>query len=369
MNLPAWNCRVFSIAPVLKHNVCRCAVVSAVAGAMIVGCGGGSITSDIPELSGTVPALPDDASAEGSTLPEAAVVVPTEVSSVVPTEVPTEVVSNDLSEPTIVQADPTADVADSGSTLEPTDNVQTLDIEVVTIPATGVGLSAQAEALLASATKRGGVRILPAGDSITQGIGGSASYRRELASMLDAAGCSYRMVGSQSQSLPDTGYYGAHEGYSGHTADNFLTGQQTNSGNNAGIADAVSFQSPDIIFLHIGSVDLFLGQTVDSTVADIAAVIDAVYQTKPDAVVVVANVIPSFSEPRGVNLPYSIRILGNKIQELVQSSSNPLLSLADVRTGFSEDMMQSDLIHPNLDGDVHIANAVFDSFFSSSSCS
>ncbi len=246
--------------------------------------------------------------------------------------------------------------------------VQLLDAETVEAPAAGVGISTQAQALLTEALTRGGVRIMPTGDSITHGIGGSASYRRELAGLLDTAGCSYRMVGSQSQSLQDTGYYGAHEGYSGHTADYFLSGFQTGSGNNPGIANAINYQSPDLVLLHIGSVDLFKGQTVESTVEDIAAVIDTIHQNKPDTVVVVANVIPWFNDTRDSNLPDSIRILGNKVQELVQNSDNPLVSIADVRSGFTEDMMQSDLIHPNLDGDVHIANAIFDSFYSLSIC-
>ena len=88
-------------------------------------------------------------------------------------------------------------------------------------------------------------------------------------------------------------------------------------------------------------------------------VIDTIYQNKPDTVVIVANVIPWFNDTRDSSLPDSIRMLGTELQELVRRSSNPLISIADVRTGFSEDMMQADLIHPNDDGDAHIANAIF----------
>lgn len=347
----------------------RTVALSVIVAMAIMGCEGGSVSLGVPEISNSVPALPsattpvtvdgtidNDALApvspqEGAPLDDATAIEP---------ELPGEPVT-----PALVLEDP---MSDSDAEPEMPDTVQSLAVETVAAPATRVSLSAQAQALLTGALSRGGVRIMPTGDSITHGIGGSASYRRELAGLLDTAGCNYRMVGSQSQSLTDTGFYGAHEGYSGHPADAFLTGNQTSSGNNPGIANAVNYQSPDLILLHIGSVDLFKGQTVDSTVADIAAVIDTIYENKPNTVVVVANIIPWYNDSRDAGLPNSIRVLGNRIQELVQSSSNPLLSLADVRSGFSEDMMQSDLIHPNLEGDTHIANAMFDSFYSSAVC-
>ena len=322
-------------------------------GMVIVGCEGGSIELSVPEISSSVPALSDDPVVEGAMaaepeLPE----VPVQV-------MPAEGAGAEEEVPGLT----TEDSAD-----DEVAPVQVLAVEAVAVPATNVGISTQAQALLKDALARGGVRIMPTGDSITHGHG-SASYRRELAGLLDTAGCSYRMVGSQSQSLRDTGYYGAHEGYSGHTADYFLTGRQTDSGSNPGIANVINYQSPDLVLLHIGSVDLWKGQTVESTVADIASVLNTIHQNKPDTVIVVANLIPWFNDTGDSNLPNAIRSLGNRVQELVRNSNNPLISIADVRSGFTEDMMQSDMVHPNLDGDTHIANAIFDSFYSSSICS
>lgn len=344
------------------------------AGMMVIGCEGGSVTSvGVPTISSSVPALTDDqqgpvteslSAADETLLADSTMIL--DDGSLAEPDLPEAPVQP--AEGTLDDGILTLDDAMLVDDAESTTIVQTLQVDTVSVPASNVGLSSQAQVLLSGALSRGGVRIMPTGDSITHGIGGSGSYRSELADVLDTAGCSYRMVGSQSQSLKDTGYYGAHEGYSGHTADDFLNGQQTSSGNNPGIANAVNYQSPDLVLLHIGSVDLFKGQTVESTISDIAAVIDTIHQNKPDTVVVVANVIPWFNDTRDSNLPNSIRMLGNKIQELVQSSNNPLVSLADVRSGFTEEMMQSDLIHPNMDGDTHIANAMFDSFYSSSVC-
>jgi hypothetical protein len=339
----------------------RSAALSVIVAMAIMGCEGGSVSLGVPEISNSVPALP---SATTPAAPDNDGLAPVSPQEGAPLNDATQPEPELPGEPLV----PAIELDDANAEPEMQETVQSLMVETVTAPATSVGLSTQAQALLTGALSRGGVRIMPTGDSITHGIGGSASYRRELAAMLDTAGCNYRMVGSQSQSLTDTGFYGAHEGYSGHPADYFLTGNQTSSGNNPGIANAVNYQSPDLILLHIGSVDLFKGQTVDSTVADIAAVIDTIYENKPNTVVVVANIIPWYNDTRDAGLPNAIRVLGNRIQEMVQSSSNPLLSLADVRSGFSEDMMQSDLIHPSLEGDTHIANAMFDSFYSPAIC-
>lgn len=357
------------------RNGARILGLSVVFGLTAVGCEGGSINIAVPEISASVPALPDDSAVDNmqtgvntTAAGDQLVLSDEEQQSELPEVpvLPAEGPSGDAQLDDVLVEVETQLVPDSEVEADPP---QVIELETVAAVATNVGISARSQDLLSSALSRGGVRIMPTGDSITHGIGGSTSYRPELADLLDAAGCSYRMVGSQSQSLTDTGYYGAHEGYSGHSADNFLTGNQTNSGSNPGIANAVNYQSPDLVLLHLGSVDLFKGQTVESTVNEIATVIDTIHQNKPDTVVVVANVIPWFNDSQDANLPNAIRTLGNRIQQLIQSSGNPLVSIADVRSGFTEDMMQSDMIHPNPDGDRHIANAIFESFYTESICS
>ena len=352
------------------YSKCRL-LVSVLVALMFAGCEGGSIGLQLPEISSAVPALPGDHSFDSALATDSVLAADEALANHNNTVQFESAPDNSQQGGEELPVLSLQGSQDSESLMAGGADMLTLqspNVVTAAAPATTAGISARAQALLRGALSRGGVRIMPTGDAITHGIGGSASYRRELAGLLDTAGCHYRMVGSQRQSLGDTGYYGAHEGYSGHTADNFLTGRQTSSGNNSGIADAVNVQSPDLVLLHIGSVDLYQGQTVASTVDDIAMVIDTIYQNKPDTVVIVANVIPWFNDTRDSSLPDSIRMLGTELQELVRRNSNPLISIADVRTGFSEDMMQADLIHPNDDGDAHIANAIFDSYYSASVC-
>lgn len=218
----------------------------------------------------------------------------------------------------------------------------------------------QALELIETAANRGGARLMSVGDSITHGTGGTRSYRQELLSLLNDAECSFTMVGSQSGTVNNNGFYSAHEGYSGHTADFFLTGMETNSGINRGIRHSVDNQKPDIVLLHVGSVDLFKEQTVASTLADIDLIIATIHDAKPDTLILIANIIPWFDGSENNGLPASIRALGEGIEQMVRESTNSLLTLVDVRSGFDESFAQVDGVHPNDAGDRHIADAFFD---------
>ena len=260
--------------------------------------------------------------------------------------------------------------------------------------------SIEAATLLSDSTANGPVKIMATGDSITQGIVGASSYRREFTRLMEAASCSFEMVGSQETSLVsgvdpdciDTGvigdgwgwdgtqsclvgqpsnndvYTGAHEGYSSHRADHFLTGHTSSTGSNAGISDSMGTFSPDVVLLHIGSVDMYNQQTVASTVVDIENLLNVIFETKPGTLVFIANIIPWYSTNPYPEIASDVEALGNAVEQLVASANNPLLKLVDVRTGFTEAMMMTDMIHPNAEGEAHIANAFMNAYQSVANC-
>jgi len=246
-----------------------------------------------------------------------------------------------------------------------------------------------ASSLLAERTALGAVKIMAVGDSITHGIAGVSSYRREFTSLLESDSCSFTMVGSQETSersggdpdCIDTGvigdgwgwngtesclvggtstvepFVGAHEGYSSHRADHFLTGNVTSAGENPGIQVSMETFNPDVVLLHVGSVDMFNGQTVESTITDIDNVLDTIFATKPDTLVLIANIIPWFSDKPFPEIGENIEAVGDGVEALVAERSDPLIKIVDVRSGFTEEMMLDDLIHPNETGEAHIADA------------
>lgn len=221
------------------------------------------------------------------------------------------------------------------------------------------------QARLGEIAETGTIRLMPMGDSITQGVSGAKSYRFELNKMIASSGCPIRFVGTQSANSPPTDFYLAHEGYSGHSADAFLSGTRAD---NEGVVAAISYQKPDVVLLHVGSVDIFVGHDVASTLAEIDQMIATIESTKPGTLVLVANLIPWISTAAGADRPGLIQELGNQIESYVNESNNPNLQLVDVRTGFTADLMQKDMIHPNQQGDAHVADAFFDSIYSASYC-
>jgi len=194
---------------------------------------------------------------------------------------------------------------------------------------------------------------------------------------MDTASCEYTMVGSQTSSLAagnnstctDTGvigdgwgwngsescivdnntgsadelFLGAHEGYSANRIDHFLTGNDSSAGNNEGIRVAVQNFNPDVILLHLGSVDLYNQQSLASTVSEMDDLLNAIFETKPDVLVLIANVIPWFSDKPYAAIGEDVQLLGDGIQEIVAERFDPLIiKLVDVRTGFTESMMMDD---------------------------
>lgn len=223
------------------------------------------------------------------------------------------------------------------------------------------------------------VEIIPVGDSITRGFQGQPSYREELVSRLSDAGCAPMTRGSQ----PNPTNPWPHEGYSGHTADNFLQGKAANPG----IATTLSIYSPpgdhvDAILLVIGTNDMIRMESVSSTLDEIDDILDIIKTDSPTSAIYVANGVPLYlvSDSSGNGrLDTGIDTNGdgffdvsnsnaNLLADLIESNyaTDPDVTVVDVRTGFRPTDMDGDGIHPNEDdpadprsdsGEHHIAVA------------
>jgi lysophospholipase L1-like esterase len=226
------------------------------------------------------------------------------------------------------------------------------------------------------------LRMMPVGDSITEGFtpangSGTASYRQQFENKLNAANCAFEMVGGKLENNPPTAYQSFHEGYSGGWARQFINGTSGASGAPA-IADITVTHSPHVILMHLGSNDIRQGQTTDQTLASIRDLIVKVNSVNPEIVILLANVIPWYGENNGNNPPPfegnngiegEVALLGSKIAAAIQNgfpNENgaplvfPNVHLVDVVEGYTQAMMQSDLIHPNALGEEFIAQQFFD---------
>jgi len=200
------------------------------------------------------------------------------------------------------------------------------------------------------------LRIMPVGDSITSGVYGAVSYRKEFISQLGQTSCLGTMVGSKTTSghvNPNIPIFTSpHEGYSGNTADHFING----NGPNPGIDIMMSQQNPDVVLLHIGSNDMRLAQNIAGTVNEINDVISRILSANNNAYIFVANVIPWFgTSGSNPNIQSDIQALSAGIDTMVTSLGNSNVVLVNVNNGYLSSMMLPDLIHPDTAGETFIA--------------
>ena len=211
--------------------------------------------------------------------------------------------------------------------------------------------------------------IMAVGDSITHGVllpQPSASWRLPFTQQLDANDCLYEMTGSQVTNALHSAFESPHESYSSHEANHFITGFTNYAGTNDGIFTSMATYSPDIVLLHIGTNDAIQAQDNQQTLAEIDQIVTTV--TDAGADVIVANLIPSFTSDFLVGVDERISELGDLIDAYVIQLGSSRVHLVDVRSGYTEDLMFDDGIHPNDEGSAQIASMFFSVFTANGYC-
>jgi lysophospholipase L1-like esterase len=182
----------------------------------------------------------------------------------------------------------------------------------------------------------GPCKILPLGDSITDGFGTPGGYRMELFHLTLEANQNITFVGSalngpdmvDGQDFPQN-----HEGHSGWTITQ-ITGIVTNSALDV---------DPQIILLHIGTNDM--SNMASQAPGRLADLIDEIVTRAPNALLVVAQIIP---------LPFAgdaVETFNATIPGLVQEQmdAGKHVILVDQFTGFPDSELD-DNVHPNPTG-------------------
>ena len=195
------------------------------------------------------------------------------------------------------------------------------------------------------------VRIMPLGDSITESNTGQHSYRFYLWHLLFNKGYhvdfvgSLRGVGNGPPADPD--FDMNHEGHAGWRADEIL----------AQIHGWATKASPDVVLLHIGHNDLCRGQTVASTISDVAGIIDQLRDVNPRVRIVLAQLIASAStchtQIPSLNAQYAV------LAAAMTQADSPIV-LVDQYTGFDPATMTWDGTHPNASGESRMADRWFE---------
>jgi cellulase/cellobiase CelA1 len=184
----------------------------------------------------------------------------------------------------------------------------------------------------ASAETNGGTRVMPLGDSITDGLTVAGGYRISLWQRLSGSGFRIDFVGSLSNGPGSLGDHD-HEGHSGWTISQI----------DASIIPWLQTTSPRTVLLHIGTNDMFNNSA--GAPARLSTLIDHITATVPNADVFVATIIPLSGADT------QVRTFNGAIPGIVQAKVNAgrhvhlvdmfnALTLADLADG----------VHPNAGG-------------------
>ncbi|MGO9108203.1 MAG: GDSL-type esterase/lipase family protein [Thermoguttaceae bacterium] len=208
-----------------------------------------------------------------------------------------------------------------------------------------------------------GTRIMPVGDSITYGYGGTnAGYRGYLYTDLVTTGSTFQFVGTtngNAASLPVTPVNQTyHDGWSGWTTGDINGTQQSsfNNGTSGNIGTWLtklsgSGQSPTAILMMIGTNDPVRGGTgnggtVSQGTANLSSVIDTEASEDRGVRILLATLTP-----RNDNSAYSTWVnnynaaLPGLVAQKLAAGDN--IALVDMNTRFPVNGLSSDNLHPN----------------------
>jgi len=197
-------------------------------------------------------------------------------------------------------------------------------------------------------------RIMPMGDSITDGVPVAGGYRDPLYSLLNGRGDTLTLVGSASDNATptlSTAGQTHHEGHSGYViaAGGGRTGLDENLAGWIG-ADA---ENPDRILLMIGSNDINIGYDMANAPARLSTLVTHIYSYRPGVKLFLASIIPMSGHEADV------RVFNTAIPGIVASHVAlghnviyvPMYESLNINTDLS------DGLHPNALGYQHMAQA------------
>lgn len=206
---------------------------------------------------------------------------------------------------------------------------------VGTVAGLGFGL------LLASFADTDRVRVLPLGDSITEGKWQRPSYRHALWQLLRASGCAVDFVGSQRGPAGEPPFDDDHEGHWGWRTDQIA----------AALPGWRAARAPDVALIHLGTNDVLQGVPTEQALRNLRSIIAQLRAGNPQVTVLLAQVIPAREE----NAP-GIEALNAGIAAMAtaEHSETSHIVLVNQHRGY-DPALNYDGLHPDEDGAERLA--------------
>ncbi len=198
------------------------------------------------------------------------------------------------------------------------------------VVALGFGVAAAAPV---AAESNGGVRVMPLGDSITDGFNVPGGYRINLWQRLASGGHTVDFVGSGFNGPGTLGDHD-HEGHSGWRIDQL----------DANIVAWLRTYTPRTVLLHIGTNDMNQNYDVPNAPARLSALIDKIRATAPDVELFVAQITPETNPTLEARVQaYNATIPG------IVAQKGPRTHLVDMHSAITTADL-ADGVHPNATG-------------------
>lgn len=192
----------------------------------------------------------------------------------------------------------------------------------------------------ANAESNGGVRVMPLGDSITDGFNVPGGYRVDLWQKVVTGGYRVDFVGSQFNGPASLGDHD-HEGHSGWTIAQV----------DANVVNWLRTTTPRTVLLHIGTNDIY-GSDPAGAPTRLATLVDRIIATSPDTNLFVSTIIPlGFSDA-------TVRTFNAAIPGIVRTraSAGKRVYLVDMYNALTTADL-ADGVHPNAGGYSKMATA------------
>jgi lysophospholipase L1-like esterase len=181
------------------------------------------------------------------------------------------------------------------------------------------------------------VRVMPLGDSITDGLQSSGGYRSDLWQYMKADGMKTDFVGSRSSGPPQLGDHD-DEGHPGWRI------RQLSQHARGWLLE----YRPGVVLLQIGTNDVIQRSGLPAAPARLGALLDLITTTVPAAQVYVATITPLASRVKDARA----RTLNAAIPGLVgdMAAAGRHVHLVDMHSALSKDDLSGDGIHPTSGG-------------------
>jgi len=207
------------------------------------------------------------------------------------------------------------------------------------------------------ATAAAPCKVMPLGDSITDGVGSSApggGYRVELFHDAVQAGKALTFVGSATDPngpdmLDGKPFPRNHEGHPGYTIDD----SATTSGISPLVDQSIAANHPQIILLMIGTNDVNRNIDVPNAPTRLGALLDRMINDAPNTLFVVAKITPTPDD----NANNSVQAYNNAIAGVVQTraANGKHVTMVDMYAAITahadyKTALMNDFLHPNTAG-------------------